>query len=155
MATTAQMVTQRLVDMEETIRDTFVDLTVDVLTSTLTSMEHTITTSFTAVDVALAQLASLPRTTGASDRPHPPAPPDVTAPPDAATDLPGLARSTGDEDAPPPNCFQATTTFSPGSSFPAGNWVSHMREADHPDKDFDHGTWWAQDCDDTEVPTTS
>ena len=125
-ATTAETVTQHLDDMEETIRDTFVDLKVDVLTATLTSMERTITTRFTAVDVALAQLASPPRMAGASDRPHPPAPPDVTAPPDVATDLPGLARPTGNEDAPPPNPnrFQATTTFSPGSSFPAGNQVS-------------------------------
>ncbi len=40
-ATTAQMVTQHLDDMEETIWDTFVDLKVDVLTSTLTSLEST------------------------------------------------------------------------------------------------------------------
>ena len=52
--TTAQTVTQRLDDMEETIRDTFVDLKVDVLTATLTSMENTIASCFTVVDVALA-----------------------------------------------------------------------------------------------------
>jgi hypothetical protein len=123
-ATMAQTVTQRLDDMEETIRDTFVDLKVDVLTAMLTLMERTIATCFTTVDVALAQLASPRRLAGASDRPHTPAPSDVTAPPDAAMDLPGSARLTGHEDAPPPNCFQAMTTFSPGSSFPAGNRVS-------------------------------
>ena len=52
--TTAQTVSQRLDDMEETIRDTFVDLKVDVIKATLTSMEHTIPSRFTAVDVALA-----------------------------------------------------------------------------------------------------
>ena len=54
MATTAQTVTQRLNEMEATIRDTFVDLKVDVLTATLTSMENTIASCFTVVDVALA-----------------------------------------------------------------------------------------------------
>ncbi len=56
--TMAQTVTQRLNDMEETIRDTFVDLKVDVIKATLTSMENTIASRFTAVDVALAQLVS-------------------------------------------------------------------------------------------------
>ena len=56
--TTAQMVARRLEDMEETIRDTFVDLKVDVIKATLTSMENTIASCFTAVEVALAQLAS-------------------------------------------------------------------------------------------------
>ena len=45
-AITTQTVTQHLDDMEETIRDTFVDLKVDVLTLTLASMERTITTPF-------------------------------------------------------------------------------------------------------------
>ena len=52
--TTAHTVTPRLDDMEETIQDTFVDLKVDVIKATLTSMEHTIPSRFTAVDVALA-----------------------------------------------------------------------------------------------------
>ena len=155
--TTVQTVSQRLDDMEETIRDTFVDLKVDVLTAMLTSMERTIATGFTAVDVALAQLTSPPRMAGASDRPHPLALPDVTNPPDAATDLPGLGSAcpTGNDNAPTPNRFQATTTFNPGSSFPAGNRVSHMREADHPDEDLEHGTWRAQDHANTGAPTTS
>ena len=136
--------------MAETIRDTFVDLNVDVLTAMLTLMERTIATRFTAVDVALAQLASPPHRAG----PHSPAPPNVTAPPDAATDLPGSTRPTGDKDASP-NRFQATTTFSPGSSFPAGNRVSHMREADNPNEDLEHGTWRTQDPADTGAPITS
>ena len=119
--TTVQMVTQRLDDMEETIRDTFVDLKVDVLKATLTSMENTTASCFTAVDVALAQLVSPLCRAGASDWPHSPAPPDFPAPPDADTDRPGLARLTGNNNAPPPNRFQATTMFSLGSLFPAGN----------------------------------
>jgi hypothetical protein len=106
--TTVQTVTQRLDDMEETIRDTFVDLKVDVITATLTSMENTIVSRFTAVDVALAQLASPLCWTGVSDRPHSPAPPDFPAPPDADTDRHRPARLTGDDgndDAPPPNRF--------------------------------------------------
>ena len=46
--------------MEETIRDTFVDLKVEVITATLTSLEIKIASRFTAVDVALAQLVSPP-----------------------------------------------------------------------------------------------
>ncbi len=61
------MVSQRLDDIEETIRDTFVDLKVNVLTATLTSMENTIMSCFTAVDVALAQLVSPLRWARASD----------------------------------------------------------------------------------------
>ena len=155
VTTTAQTVTQRLDNMEETIRDTFVDLKVDVLTVTLTSMENTIASRFTAVDVALAQLASPLRWAGASDWPHSPAPPDFPAPPDADTDRPGLARPTGNNNAPTPNRFQATTTFSPGSLFPAGNRVSHMREADNPDEDIEHGTWRTQDRADTGAHTPS
>ena len=120
-AITAQTVTQHLDDMEETIRDTFVDLKVDVIKATLTSMENTIVSHFTAVDVALMQLASPPCRAEVSDRPHSTAPPDFPAPPDADTDRPWLARPTsddGDNDAPRPNRFQATTTFSPGSSVP-------------------------------------
>ncbi len=146
--TTAQTVTQRLDDMEETIRDTFVDLKVDVIKATLTSMENTTASCFTAVDVALAQLVSPPCQAGASDRPHSLAPPDLPAPRDADTDRPGSAQQMGDDDAdeaPPPNHFQATTMFNPGSSFPAGNRVSHMRESDHRINNVDHGTWWQQD----------
>jgi hypothetical protein len=65
--TTAQTVTQRLDNMEETMWDTFVDLKVDVIKATLTSMENTITSRFTAVGVALAQLASSLCQAGASD----------------------------------------------------------------------------------------
>ena len=111
-------------------------------------MENTIASCFTAVDVALAQLASPLCPAGVSDRPHSPAPPDFPAPPDADTNRPGLARPTGDDgnnDAPPSNCFQATTMFSPGSSFPAGNRVSHMRETDTSVEDMAHGTWQTKD----------
>ena len=155
VTTTAQTVTQRLDNMEETIRDTFVDLKVDVLTVTLTSMENTIASRFTAVDVALAQLASPLRWAGASDWPHSPAPPDFPAPPDADTDRPESERPPGDDDAPPPNRFQAATTFSPGSSFPAGNKVSHMQETDNPNEDVDHGTWRSQDRANTGAHTPS
>ena len=41
---TAQTVTQQLDKMEETIRDTFVDLKVDVLTLTIALLERTIVT---------------------------------------------------------------------------------------------------------------
>jgi hypothetical protein len=153
--TTAQTVTQRLDDMDETIQDMFVDLKVDVLTATLTLMENTIASHFTAVDVALAQLASPLRWAGAPDWPHSPAPPDFPTPPDVDTDRPGSARSTRNNDAPPPNCFQATTTFSPGSSFPAGNWVSHIREADNLDVGIEHGTWRTQDRADMGAHTPS
>ena len=111
---TAQMVTQRLDNMEETMCDTFVDLKVDVSKVTLTLMENTIVSHFTAVDVGLAQLASPLCRAAVSDLPHSPAPPDFPTPPDADTDCPGSAWPTsddGDGDAPPPNRFQATTTF--------------------------------------------
>ena len=130
--------------MEETIRDTFVDLKVDVIKPALTSMENTIASRFTAVDVALAQLVSPTCQDGASDRPHSPALPDLPAPPDAATNCSGSARPMGAEDsneAPPPTRFQATTMFNPGSFFPAGNWVSHMRVSDNRVDKVDHGTW--------------
>ncbi len=158
MITTAQTVTQRLNDMEETIRDTFVDLKVDVIKATLTSMENTIASRFNAVDVALAQLVSPPCQTGAFDRPHSPAPPDLPAPPDANTDRPGSAQTMGDDDAdeaPPPNRFQATPTFNPGSSFPAGNRVSHMRGSDNCIDDVEHGTWRQQDRADLGARTQS
>ena len=156
--TTAQTVTQRLDDMEETIRDTFVDLKVDVIKATLTSMENTIASRFTAVDVALAQLVSSPCQAGASDWPHLPAPLDLPAPPDADTNRPGSAQPMGDDDAdkaPPPNRFQATTTFNPGSLFPAGNRVSHMRVSDNRIDDVDHGTWRQQDPADLGAHTQS
>ncbi len=134
MTITAQMVTQLLDNMEETICDTFVDLKVDVIKVTLTSMENTIMSHFTAVDVVLAQLASLLCRAAVSDLPHSPAPPDFPAPPDADMGCPWSACPTsndGDGNAPPPNRFQATTTFRPGSSFPAGNQVSHAGDR-HP-----------------------
>ncbi len=40
--------------MEETIRDTFLDLKVDVISATLALLERNIATRFTAVDTALA-----------------------------------------------------------------------------------------------------
>ena len=156
--TTAQTVTQRLDGMEETIRDMFVDLKVDVIKATLTSMENTIASRFTAVDVALAQLASPLCQAGASDRPYSPAPPDFPAPPDADTDRPGSARPMGeddDDDAPPPNRFQVTTTFNPGSLFLAGNRVSHMRASDNSVEDVTHGTWRKQDRADLGAHTPS
>ena len=132
--TTAQTVTQRLDDMEETIRDTFVDLKVDVIKATLTSMETTIASRFTAVDVALAKLVSPPHPAAATTPNYAPVPPDLPARPDVDTDRTSSDRPAGDDDAdeaPPTNRFQATTTFNPGSSFPAGNRVSHMRVSDH------------------------
>jgi hypothetical protein len=134
--------------MEETIRDTFVDLKVDVIKATLMSMENTIASRFTAVDVALAQLVSPTCQDGASDRPHSPALPDLPAPPDAATDCSGSAQPMGAEDSnkvPPPNSFQATTMFNPGSSFPAGKRGSHMPVSDNRVNKVDHGTWRQQD----------
>ena len=59
-ATTAQTVSQRLDGMEETIRDTFLDLKVDVISTALASLERNIATRFTAVDMALAQMALIP-----------------------------------------------------------------------------------------------
>jgi hypothetical protein len=157
--TTAQRVTQLLNDMEETIQDTFVDLKVDVLTSTLASLEHNIVTRFIAVDMPLANMVPPTHTAGASDRPppqdHSTAPPAVPAPPDVDTEPPGSASPTSNKDAHPPNRFQANTTFRPGSTFPAGNQVSHTTEANHPDGDFDHGTGRAQNREDMGIPNTS
>ena len=153
--TTVQTVSQRLDDMEETIRDTFVDLKVDVLTATLTSMENTIASCFTAVDVALAQLASPLCRAGASARLHSPALLNFPAPPDVNTDRPGSAGPTDNDNAPSPTCFQAETMFSLGSSFPAGNRVSHMQEADNPNNDLEHETWRTQDRADTGAHTPS
>jgi hypothetical protein len=59
-ATTTQTVSQRLDDMEVTIWDTILDLKVDVISTTLSSLERNIATRFTAVDTALAQMASSP-----------------------------------------------------------------------------------------------
>jgi hypothetical protein len=144
--------------MEETIRDTFVDLKVDVLKATLTSMATTIASRFTAVDVALAKLVSPPCQAGATAWPHSPAPPDLPAPPDADTERTGSDQQTGDDDADeatPPNRFQATTTFHPGFSFPAGNRVSHMRVSDHRIDKVNHGTWRQRDWADLEAHTQS
>ena len=68
-AITMQTVTQHLDDMEETIRDTFVDLKVKVLASTLASLERNIATRFTTVNTALAQMASPTHTAGGSNGP--------------------------------------------------------------------------------------
>jgi len=144
--------------MEETKRDMFVDLKVDVTKATLTPMENTIAYCFTAVDVALVQLVSPTCEDGASDRPEPPALLDLPAPPDAATDHSGSAQQMGAVDtneAPPPNRFQATTMFNPGSLFPAGNQVSHMRVSDNSVNDVDHGTWRQQDRADSGEQTQS
>ena len=157
--TTAQTVTQQLDDMEKTIRDTFVDLKVDVLTLTLALLEHNIMTRFTAVDMALANMVPPTHTAGASNRPplqdHSTAPTAVPAPPNANTEPPGSASPMSNKDAHPPNCFQANITFPPGSTFPAGNRVSHKTEADHLDGVFDHGTGRAQNREDMGIPTTS
>ena len=156
---TVQSVTQRLNEMEETIRDTFVDLKVDVLTSTITFLEHIIVTRFTAVDMALANMVPPTHTAGASDWPppqdHSTALTVVPAPPNTITEPPGLASPTSDEDAHPPNHFQANNMFHPGSMFPAGNRVSHRTEADHPDGDSNHGTRWAQNHEDMGIQSTS
>ena len=140
--------------MEETIRDTFVDLKVDVIKATLTSMETTIASRFTAVDVALAKLVSPPDPAAATTPTYTPVPPDLPARPDVDTDRTSSDRPAGDEDADeasPPNRFQATTTFNPGASFPAGNRVSHMRVSDHRVDGVDHGTWRQRDRTDWEV----
>ena len=58
-------------------------------------------------------------------------------------------------EAPPPNRFQGTTMFNPGSLFPAGNRVSHMRVSDNSVNDVDHGTWQQQDRADSGEQTQS
>ncbi len=68
-ATATQTVSQRLDDMEETIWDTFLDLKVDVISVTLALLERNITTRFTAVDTALAQMASSPHADVGPDGP--------------------------------------------------------------------------------------
>ena len=131
--TTAQTVTQRLDDMEDTIRDTFVDLKVDVINATLTSMETTIASRFNDVDVALAKLVSPPDPAAATTPTYTPVPPDLPARQDEDTDRVSSDKPASDEDADAassPNCFQASTTFNPGALFPAGNRVSHMRVSD-------------------------
>ena len=148
--TTAQTVTQHLDDMEETIRDTFVDLKVEILTATLTSLETKIASRFTAVDVALAQLVSPPHPAAETPPTSAPVPPDLPARPVVDTDRPSSATLADDvdaEEASPPTRFQATTTFKPGSSFPAGNRVSHL----DPRVDVgDHGRWRQRDRTDWE-----
>ena len=168
-ANTMQTVTQRLDDMEETIQDTFVDLKVDVLTLTLALLERNITTRFTAVDTALAQMASSTHTAVESNGPlqqdKPKAQAAVPASTGADTALPGSASLASKDDAPPANHFQVTTTFCPGATFPAGNrvshirddghsQVSHMRDDGHPHEDFTCRPWRAQDRDDAGVQTT-
>jgi hypothetical protein len=124
-ATTTQTVSQRLDGMEETIRDTFLDLKVDVISTMLALLERNIATHFTAVDTALAQMASSPHVgVGLDGPPLREMPPMQAAVPDPSgldTAIPGLARPTSDDGAPHPGRFQAATTFRPGSAFPAGN----------------------------------
>ncbi len=116
-------------------------------------METTIASCFTAVDVALAKLVSPPHPAAATTPTYAPVLPDLLARPDVDTDHTRSDRPAGDDDADeasPPNRFQATTTFNPGSSFPAGNWVSHMRVFDHRVDGVDHGTWRQRDRTDWE-----
>jgi hypothetical protein len=114
-ATTTQTVSQRLDDMEETIRDTLLDLKVDVISTTLASLERNIATRFTAVDTALAQMASSPHAGVGPDRPTQretlPTQAAVPDPSNSDMAIPGLARSAGDDGAPPLSRFQAATTF--------------------------------------------
>ena len=122
MATTMQTVTQGLDDMEETIRDTFVDLKVNVLTLMLASLDCNITTRFTAADTALAQMASPTHTAGASDGPpqqaEPTAQAKVPAPTGADMALPGLASPTSDDDAPQRIGFRQQLHFARGPLSP-------------------------------------
>jgi len=151
--TTAQTVTQRLDDMEDTIRDTFVDLKVDVINAMLTSMETTIASRFNDVDVALAKLVSPPDPAAATTPTYTLVPPDLPARQDEDTDRVSSDKPASDEDADAassPNRFQASTTFNPGASFPAGNRVSHMRVSDHLVDGVDHGTWRQRDRTDVE-----
>jgi hypothetical protein len=114
-ATTMQTVSQRLDDMEETIRDTILDLKVDVISATLASLERNIATHFTAVDTALAQMASSPHAgvgpDGPTQRETPPTQAAVPDPSDLDTAIPGLARLAGDDGAPHLSRFQAATMF--------------------------------------------
>ena len=109
--------------------------------------------------MALANMVPPTHMVGASNWPppqdHSTAPTADPAPPNADTEPPGLASPTSNKDAHPPNCFQANTTFRPGSTFPTGNQVSHRTEADHPDGDFDHGTGRAQNHEDMVFQSTS
>ena len=121
-AITMQTVTQHLDDMEETIRDTFVDLKVEVLASTLASLERNIATRFTTVNTALAQMASPTHTAGVSNGPppqaNPTAPTNVPAPTSMDTALAESASPTGNQDAPPTNHFSGNNYVSPGVNVP-------------------------------------
>ena len=156
-ATTAQTVSQRLDGMEETIRDTFLDLKVDVISTALASLERNIATSFTAVDMALAQMASTPPAGVGPDGPTlQETPPTQAAVPDHLgldTAIPGLARSASNDGAPHSSCFQAETTFQPGSASPAGNRFSYTPDGGWitTHADSDHQRWLADDSDDAGV----
>ncbi len=148
-------VSQHLDDMEETIWDTILDLKVDIISTMLASLERNIATRFTAVDTALAQMATSPhagvRKDGPTQRETPPTPAAVTNPSDLDTELPGLARLAGDEGTPKPSCFQATTMFRPGLAFPAGNQFHHKPDGGPAHEDYDHRRRFADDRDDAEV----
>ena len=156
-ATTTQTVSQRLDGMEETIRDTFLDLKVDVISTTLALLERNIATHFTAVDAALMQMASSPHAgVGPDGPPLRETPPTQAAVPDPSrmdTAIPGLARPTSADKAPHPGCFQAETTFQPGSAFPASNQFSHMKDGGPPHADSNHRQQMADDSDDAGVWT--
>lgn len=149
--TTAQTVSQQLDGMEDTIRDTFVDLKVEVITATITSLENKMASRFTAVDVALAQLASPPLPATATSLTSATMLPDLPARPER----PSLTTPADDADADkasPPTRFQANPTFNPGSAFPPGNRVSHL----NPRVDVgDNGSWRQRDRTDGEDHTRS
>ncbi len=135
-------VSQRLDDMEETIRDTILDLKVDVISTMLALLEHNNATRFTAVNTALAQMASSPHAgigpDGPTQRETPPTHAAVPDPLDLDTAIPGLARSAGNDGASHLSCFQAATTFRPGSAFPAGNRFPHTPDGGHAHADSNH-----------------
>ncbi len=91
------------------------DLKVDVISMTLASLERNFARRFTAVDTALAQMASSPHEgvgpDGPTQRETPPTQTAVPDPSDLDTAIPGLARSAGDNGAPHLSRFQAATTF--------------------------------------------
>ena len=143
--------------MEETIRYTFLDLKVDIISTTLALLGCNIATCFTVVDTALAQMASSPHASvGPDGPPLRETPPTQAAVPDPSrmdTAIPGLARPTSADKAPHPGCFQAETTFQPGSAFPASNQFSHMKDGGPPHADSNHRQQMADDSDDAGVWT--
>ncbi len=148
-------VSQRMDDMEETIRDTILDLKVDVISTTLASLERNNATRFTAVNTALAQMASSPHAgvgpDGPTQRETPLTQAAVPDPSDLDMAIPGLARSAGNDGAPHLSRFQAATTFRPGLAFPAGNRFPHTPDGGHAHADSDHRHWLADDRDNAGV----